>query len=126
MALPPLVLLVDDFADNRMMYAEILSFAGLRVAEATSGEEGLAGARELLPAAIVMDLSLPRMDGWETTRRLRADPRTRHIPVIALSGLDGGDDLRRAREAGCSAHLVKPCLPDDLVRKVLSVIDRPR
>src|SRR4051812_7019627 len=82
----PLVLVVDDFPDNRDMYMQYLEFCGMRVAEAQNGHEALQQAFELLPDLIVMDLSLPGLDGWEATRRLKADARTRAIPVIALTG----------------------------------------
>jgi CheY-like chemotaxis protein len=126
MALPPLVLLVDDLADHREMYAEFLSFSGLRVAEAGSGETALVQAERLRPEVIVMDLGLPRMDGSETVRRLRSDPRTRSIPVIVLSGRDSREDRDRAADAGCDLYLVKPCLPDDLVRHVRELLGRTR
>ena len=82
----PLVLVVDDFEDNRAMYVEYLQFQGLRVAEAVNGEEAVERAIALLPAVIIMDLSLPVMDGWEATRRIKGDPRTKHIKVVALTG----------------------------------------
>lgn len=126
MALPPLVLVVDDLADHREMYAEFLTFSGLRVAEAATGEAGLVLSIELRPAVIVMDLGLPVMDGWETMRRLRADPRSRRIPVVVLSGHDSTEDRARAAEAGCDAYLVKPCLPDDLLRTVRALLERAR
>ena len=81
---PPLVLLVDDFPDNRQMYAEFLAFAGLRVAEAENGHEAVQKATTLMPDLVVMDLSLPGMDGWEATRRLKNHPKTKHILVMAL------------------------------------------
>jgi CheY-like chemotaxis protein len=82
----PLVLIVDDVQDNRTIYVLFLRFSGFRVVEAENGEEALAKATSLLPDVIVMDLSLPVMDGWEATRRLKRDPRTQKIPVIVLTG----------------------------------------
>ena len=82
----PLVLVVDDYQDAREMYAEYLSFSGFRVAEAGTGVEALEKAFELQPDVILMDLSLPGMDGWAATRRLKTDDLTRHIPVVALTG----------------------------------------
>ncbi len=78
----PLVLVVDDFEAGRDLVAEYLGFRGYDVATAADGAEGLEKAAELLPDAILMDLSLPVIDGWEATRRLRADERTRGIRVI--------------------------------------------
>jgi two-component system, cell cycle response regulator DivK len=82
---PPLVLPVDDVADNRIVYAMYLAYEGFRVAEASNGQEAIHRAEEAVPAAIVMDLSLPVMDGWEATRQLKANRRTRHIPVIVIT-----------------------------------------
>jgi two-component system, cell cycle response regulator DivK len=118
----PLVLVVDDFQDNREMFAELLTLAGFRVAEATNGREALDRAHELLPDVVLMDLSLPELDGWEATRRLKGDPRTRHIRVIALTGHALADCSREAREAGCDAFLTKPCLPDTLIVEVRRVL----
>ncbi len=114
----PLVLVVDDFEDNRVMYVEYLQFQGFSVAEAVNGAEALARAQELLPAVIIMDLSLPVMDGWEATRRLKADPRTASAVVIALTGHAEPAHAQKAREAGCDDFIAKPCLPEDLVQKI--------
>jgi two-component system, cell cycle response regulator DivK len=118
----PLVLIVDDYQDAREMYAEYLEFSGFRVAEARNGLEAVEKAFALQPAIILMDLSLPVMDGWEATRRLKGDARTRAIPVVALTGhaLDGHS--REAQDAGCDAYVTKPCLPDALVREVQRVL----
>jgi CheY-like chemotaxis protein len=114
----PLVLVVDDFEDNRAMYAEYLAFSGYRVEQASNGEEAVELARRLKPDVVVMDLSLPVMDGWEATRRLKADENTRHIPIIVLTGHALAGHSREARDAGCNAFLAKPCLPEKLVAKV--------
>jgi CheY-like chemotaxis protein len=118
----PLVLVVDDFEDNRAMYAEYLAYSGYSVEQAADGEEAVKLAQHLLPDIVVMDLSLPIMDGWEATRRLKADERTRRIPVIALTGHALASHSRGAREAGCDAFLAKPCLPEKLVEKVEELI----
>jgi len=76
----PLILLVDDFEDNRAMYAQFLTLSGFRGAEAANGQEALQKAADMLPDLVVMDLSLPVIDGWEATRRLKSDERTRGIP----------------------------------------------
>lgn len=114
----PLVLVVDDFEDNRAMYAEYLAHSGYRVEQAANGEEAVEITRRLKPDVVVMDLSLPIMDGWEATRQLKAEEGTRHIPVIALTGHALAGHSRGAREAGCDAFLAKPCLPEKLVAKV--------
>jgi two-component system, cell cycle response regulator DivK len=114
----PLVLVVDDFEDNRAMYAAYLTHSGYRVEQASNGEEAVEITRRLKPDVVVMDLSLPIMDGWEATRQLKAGEGTRHIPVIALTGHALAGHSRVAREAGCDAFLAKPCLPEKLVAKL--------
>jgi two-component system, cell cycle response regulator DivK len=118
-----LVLVVDDYQDAREMYAEFLVASGLRVAEAESGEEAVEKARALLPDVIVMDLSLPGMDGWTATRVLKQDERTRRIPVVALTGNARADARASAHEAGCDAFLCKPCLPEEMLATLRQVID---
>jgi two-component system, cell cycle response regulator DivK len=122
-----LILVVDDYQDAREMYAEYLQFSGFRVAEARNGNEALEQAFALKPDLILMDLSLPGMDGWEATRQLKSDERTRHIPVVALTGhaLAGASD--GAKKAGCDSFVTKPCLPDDLVvevRRMLNAVQK--
>lgn len=120
---PPLVLIVEDYADAREMYAAYLKLSGFRVAEAANGEEALTQTAELRPDAIVMDLAMPGIDGWEATRRLKGDARTAGIPIIALSGHTLPRHLDAAREAGCDVVLIKPCRPDVVsaeVRRILA------
>ena len=114
----PLILVVDDYEDAREMYAEYLRFCGFRVAEARNWNEALEQAFTLMPDLILMDLSLPGMDGWEATRQLKADERTRNIPVVALTGHALAGASEGARRAGCDSFVTKPCLPDDLVVEV--------
>ena len=114
----PLILVVDDYEDAREMYAEYLRFCGFRVAEARNGNEALEQAFGLMPDLILMDLSLPGMDGWEATRQLKADPRTSRIPVVALTGHALAGASEGAKKAGCDSFVTKPCLPDDLVVEV--------
>ena len=119
----PLVLVVDDFADNREMYSEYLSYSGYEVIEATNGAEALEKAQARLPDIIIMDLSLPVMDGWEATRRLKADDRTKRIPVVALTGHALAGHSKGARDAGCDSFLAKPCLPDQLVAEIKRMLE---
>jgi CheY-like chemotaxis protein len=123
---PPVVLLVDDFQDNREMYAMYLDHAGFRVVEATNGHEALDVAFSRVPDVIVMDLSLPGLDGWEATRRLKADARTRHIPVLALTSHALEGFSKGAREAGCDAFVTKPCLPENLASEIRAMLDGRR
>ena len=114
----PLILVVDDYQDAREMYAEYLQFSGFRVAEARNGNEAVERAFALKPDLILMDLSLPGMDGWEATRRLKADEATKDIPIVALTGHALAGASEGARKAGCDSFVTKPCLPDDLVVEV--------
>src|SRR5262245_3226745 len=122
----PLVLIVDDVQDNRTIYVLFLKFSGFRIAEAENGQEALQKATTLLPDVIVMDLSLPVMDGWEATRRLKRDPRTRAIPVVVLTGHALPEYAQAAREAGCDLVITKPCLPDQLMDALRRILDTPK
>jgi len=119
----PLILVVDDYQDAREMYAEYLQYSGFRVAEARNGNEAVTQARSLKPDLILMDLSLPGMDGWEATRVLKADEETRNIPIVALTGHALAGASEGARKAGCDSFVTKPCLPDDLVVEVRRMLD---
>jgi two-component system, cell cycle response regulator DivK len=120
----PRVLLVDDYPDAREMYSEYLQFSGFDVVEAANGVEALARAVEDAPDIILMDLSLPVMDGWEATRRLKSDGRTAGIPVVALTGHALAGISEGARKAGCDAFVTKPGLPEDLVKEIRKTLDR--
>ena len=122
----PLILVVDDYDDAREMYAEYLRFCGFRVADARNGNEALEQAFTLMPDLILMDLSLPGMDGWEATRQLKADERTRQIPVVALTGHALAGASEGAKKAGCDSFVTKPCLPDDLVVEVRRMLGLAR
>ena len=115
---PPLVLVVDDYEDTRIIYAESLRFAGFEVAEAANGQDAIDIAARIRPDLVVMDLAMPVMDGWEATRRLKADPTTRSIPIMAVTGHSNGDHLRRAEQAGCDAFYSKPILPQQLISRI--------
>ena len=115
---PPLVLVVDDVAHGREIFAEYLEFRGFRVATAADGLEALDKAFELLPDIILMDLSLPQLDGWEATKRLKGDDRTRTIPIIALTAHALASAHDKAMAAGCDSVVTKPCIPRDLEAEV--------
>lgn len=110
----PLVLLVDDYTDAREMYAELLQLYGYRVAQAVDGEDAIQKASDLIPDVILMDLSLPGVDGREATRRIKASPRTANIPIAILSGMPG-DYLKNL---GADACVTKPCAPEILIAEV--------
>ena len=122
----PLVLVVEDYQDAREMYSAYLQFSGYRVAEATNGLEAIETAIQLMPDIILMDLALPKVDGWEATKRLKSDPRTKHIPIVALTGHALAGFAEGAREAGCDAFVTKPCLPDALVAEIRRMLGRTR
>ena len=113
------VLIVDDFKDNREMYEYFLSEKGFRVSLAANGQEAVDKTFELRPDLVVMDLSLPVMSGIEATRRIKADERTRHIPVVILSGHEISG---LADEVGCEGVLVKPCLPTILIAEISRIL----
>jgi two-component system, cell cycle response regulator DivK len=114
----PLILVIDDTEDNREVYVQLFRYQGWRVEAAADGIEGLRLACELKPAVIVLDLGLPKMDGWEVTERLKADEATRGIPIIACTGHAVPELKARALKAGVSEYIVKPCLPTDLVTMI--------
>jgi two-component system, cell cycle response regulator DivK len=118
----PRVLVVDDYDDGREMYAEYLTYAGYDVAMAKDGMEAIAMARDGHPDVILMDLSLPVMDGWEATRLLKADLSTRDIPVVAVTGHVMGNHPQQAADAGCDAFVAKPALPDHVERTIRSLL----
>ena len=114
------VLIVEDNEDNRIVYSTILRHHGFRVSEALDGEEGIAKARHELPDVILMDISIPLIDGWEVTQTLKREPATSGIPVIALTAHAMPGDRERALKVGCDGYLAKPCEP----RAVLAEVNR--
>lgn len=112
------LLLVEDNEDNRIIYSTVLRHVGYEVVEAYDGVEAIALARSLHPDLILMDISIPEMDGWEATRRLRLDPDTRSIPIIALTAHALADDRERATAVGFTAYLAKPVEPRAVVAEV--------
>jgi two-component system cell cycle response regulator DivK len=102
------VLVVDDSADGREMLMEYLAFRRFEVAQARNGAEALVVARRLRPKIILMDLSMPGLDGWEATRRLKADPVTRHAIIVAVTAHAFAPEQDAARAAGCDAVIAKP------------------
>lgn len=119
---PPLVLLVEDFDDAREMYTEYLEFNGLRVAGAADAVRGLQMADELQPSIILMDAALPGLSGWDAIKELKANSRTKHIPVLMMTGHVLGDARDRALAAGADGFIPKPCLPDELTRHILATL----
>lgn len=121
-----LVLVVDDYPDGREVMREILSFSGYRVVEAATGPDAMQVALEQLPDVILMDLSLPGLDGDQVTRKLRADPSTAMIPIIVVTAHAMERDRNRALAAGCDSVIVKPCSPTQILDGVGSALSRGR
>ena len=119
------VLLVEDNEDNLIVYRTILDHVGYKVIEARDGEEGVARARADKPDLILMDVSLPKMDGWEATRRIKADADTRQIPIIAVTAHALDDDREKATQVGCDGYLAKPVAPRRVVEEVERFIGKP-
>src|SRR5919197_2232862 len=112
------VLVVEDQEDNRRIVRDLLSSAGYQIVEAVSGEEGVSLAEREQPDLILMDIQLPDLDGYEATRRIRANPALEKIPIIAVTSYAlSGDDVK-ARAAGCDDYVTKPFSPRALLAKV--------
>jgi two-component system, cell cycle response regulator DivK len=122
----PLIVLVEDQTDLRRLYAQQLALSGFDVIEAGNGADGITHTTAHAPDVVLMDLSLPVVDGWEATRRLKNDTRTAHIPVVALTAHDGAGELQRATHAGCDWFVPKPCPPDALITEVRRVLAATR
>jgi len=112
------ILVVEDDADTRNIWSTILQHHGYTVFDAADGTQGILMAREQNPDLIVMNLSMPRLDGISTTVLLRNDPKTANIPIIACTGFVRDDGEDHAEEAGCNAYIEKPCEPSRLVAEI--------
>jgi DNA-binding response OmpR family regulator len=115
-----IILVVDDFKDDREMYAYFLSLKGFQVTVACDGEEALSKASQLQPDLIIMDLWLPGIGGWEAIRRLKGDKKTRHIPIVVLTARA----FVSAKAVGSDGCLIKPCHPDDMLAEINRVLNR--
>jgi two-component system, cell cycle response regulator DivK len=112
------ILVVEDQPDNRQILRDLLTSADFEVIEAVDGETGLAAAAAHRPDLILMDIQLPGLDGYEATRRLKADATLHAIPVIAVTSYASNSDIDKARAAGCDAFVSKPYSPRLLLAKV--------
>jgi two-component system cell cycle response regulator DivK len=112
------ILVVEDQQDNRQILRDLLTSADFEVIEAEDGEAGLAAAAVHRPDLILMDIQLPGLDGYEATRRLKADATLHAIPVIAVTSYASNSDIDKARAAGCDAFVSKPYSPRLLLAKV--------
>ncbi len=122
----PKILLVEDNEDNRDMLSRRLARKGYEVALAVDGAEGVAQAATQKPDLILMDMSLPVLDGWEATRRIKAETATRDIPVIALTAHAMSDDRDRAFAAGCDDYDTKPVELSRLLEKIETLLAKGR
>jgi len=112
------VLVIEDHEENRRIVRLLLGSAGIEMIEAVTGEEGVAKAEQERPDLILMDIQLPGLDGYEATRRIKAQPALRAIPIIAVTSYAlSGDDVK-ALEAGCDAYVTKPFSPRALLAKM--------
>jgi two-component system cell cycle response regulator DivK len=118
----PLVLFADDNEDTRYISSKYFEYHGFRVETAVNGAEALAAARTLAPDVVVMDLTMPQMDGWAATRAMKADPELRSIPVVVLTAHAFRGAEQKARAAGCDWYLTKPCLPERLLATVRTAL----
>ena len=121
----PKILVVEDNEMNRDMLTRRLSRKGFDAIAAVDGREGLELAHSARPDLILMDMSLPVLDGWEATRQIKADPATRSIPVIALTAHAMAGDRERALEAGCDDYDTKPVEFPNLLAKIEALLTKP-
>jgi two-component system cell cycle response regulator DivK len=112
------ILVVEDQEDNRQILRDLLSSAGYEMSEAENGVEALAAVAKERPDLILMDIQLPIMDGYEATRRIKSDPKTRAIPIIVVTSYALSGDEAKAREVGCDAYVTKPYSPRALLAKI--------
>jgi two-component system cell cycle response regulator DivK len=116
------ILVVEDQEDNRRILRDMLTNAGYEVVEVDNGGEALPAATEHRPDLILMDIQLPVLDGYEATRRLKADPAVRAIPVIVLTSYALSGDEGKARAAGCDDYVTKPYSPRQVLAKIRSYL----
>jgi two-component system, cell cycle response regulator DivK len=119
----PTILIVEDNEDNRIVYSTMLRHFGFAVDEAENGAEGILKARTGLPDLILMDIAIPLVDGWEAVQRLKRDPTTAAIPIVALTAHAMPADREKAIQVGCDGYLAKPCEPRAVVEEVKRILE---
>jgi len=112
------ILVVEDHEDNRRILRDLLTSVGFEIIEAVTGEEGVTLAKTHRPDLILMDIQLPGLDGYEATRRIKANPALRQIPIIAVTSYALSGDEVKAKEAGCDDYVTKPYSPRALLAKI--------
>lgn len=116
------ILIIEDTEDNRQILRDLLGMAGYTLVEAGDGAEGVAKAAEHRPDLILMDIQMPVMDGYEATRRIKADPALKSIPVVAVTSYALAGDEAKTRAAGCDAYIAKPYSPRQMLAKVREIL----
>jgi len=116
------ILNVEDNEYNLKIVRQLLSRTSYRLIEAVDGEQGVATAHNELPDLILMDIQLPKLSGLDATRRLRADPKTAHIPIIVITSFALSGDSEKAKDAGASAYLAKPYSPRELLQMIRKLV----
>ena len=112
------ILMIEDTEDNRQILRDLMDSVGYTLLEAVDGADGVAAAAREQPDLILMDIQMPVMDGYEATRRIKANPATRHIPVIAVTSFALAGDEAKTKEAGCDGYVAKPFSPQLLLAKI--------
>jgi two-component system cell cycle response regulator DivK len=112
------ILVVEDQEDNRQILRDLLANAGYEMIEAEDGEQALVRVAADKPDLILMDIQLPLLDGYEATRRIKADPALKHIPIIVVTSYALSGDEEKAKAAGCEAYVAKPYSPRALLAKI--------
>jgi two-component system, cell cycle response regulator DivK len=116
------ILIVEDTEDNRQILRDLLTAAGYELLEAVDGAAGVAMAAKHKPDLVLMDIQLPLVDGYEATRRIKADPTLQHIPIVAVTSYALSGDEDKARAAGCDGYIAKPFSPRQLLAKVRELL----
>ena len=117
------ILVIEDTEDNRQIMRDLLTSVGYELIEAVNGEEGVAMAKQHKPDLILMDIQLPVLDGYEATRRIKANAALSHIPIIAVTSYALSGDDAKARAAGCDAYVAKPFSPRQLLAKMREFVE---
>jgi two-component system cell cycle response regulator DivK len=116
------VLVVEDQEDNRAILRDLLAHAGYEVVEVGDGEKALPAAAKHHPDVILMDIQLPLLDGYEATRRIKANPELKAIPIVAVTSYALSGDEQKTRDAGCDAYIAKPYSPRQMLAKVREIL----
>jgi two-component system cell cycle response regulator DivK len=116
------ILVVEDTEDNRQILRDLLGMAGYEMVEAHDGAQGVAMAAEHKPDLILMDIQMPVLDGYEATRRIKADPALASIPIVAVTSYALSGDEAKTRAAGCNDYIAKPYSPRQMLAKVREII----